>query len=332
MGQILSFFMRNLQPGSDADHPKIPEAYKNTPGAQNPMAALPPSTFQTTRTGQVSSSYKDEETVYSLNKKRTAQLTSGRPALTSDGLPAAIRNVTGAETVPATDKFEASAFAAKSGPVQLGTGNNLNEGRIGIPASGGRHPAILFLVPDSIDADSDIARANKAKFDQLVSAGNVVLALTPRPSPPGNDDMKSPLLGPFYLLSLRAAILDLTLVGLRIDDVTHAISYLVNRADVDPAQISAIGSGHMGLVLLHAGVLDSRLKHITVDHVLSSFQSLVDAPLPIGASEDILPRVLLHYDLPDLKRALGWRLTATDWLDGTQDLSQTSTPLRTLQQ
>ena len=88
----------------------------------------------------------------------------------------------------------------------------------------------------------------------------------------------------------------------------------------------------MGLVLLHAAVLDRRLRHIAIDHVLTSYQSLLDAPLPIGAPEDIIPGVALRYDLPDLARALGSRLTETDALNGTEDLSQTSTPLSSLKE
>ena len=115
-----------------------------------------------------------------------------------------------------------------------------------------------MLVPNSIHGSDAIARANQAKFNALAAQGNVVLALTPRPSPPGTDDMKAPLLGPFYLLSLRADLVGRTLVGLRADDVIRAVDFLTARADVDPAHISAEASGHMGLVLLHAGVLDRR--------------------------------------------------------------------------
>lgn len=81
----------------------------------------------------------------------------------------------------------------------------------------------------------------------------------------------------------------------------------------------------------NAALLDPRLHHISIDHVLTSYRSLVDAPLPIGAPEDIIPGVLLHYDLPDLVRALGPRLTETDPLQGADDLSQASTPLATLE-
>jgi hypothetical protein len=186
-------------------------------------------------------------------------------------------------------------------------------------------------VPNSIEGDSEIERANKTKFNALAAAGNVVLAVTPRPSPPGSDDMKAPILGPFYLLSLRADNLNKTLLGLRTDDAIRAIDYLAGRADVDPLQISAVGSGHLGLVLLHTAVLDARLKHVTVDHILTSYQSLAESPTPIGASEDILPSVLARYDIPDLKLALGSRLTSIEELNGSADLSQTSTPLNTLE-
>jgi cephalosporin-C deacetylase-like acetyl esterase len=329
MGEILSFFMHNLQPGCDAEHPKLPPEYLQLSPA-NPMNNLPASTWQVTPTGQVSSSYKDEQTVFSLNKERAEKLMARRKPLIGAELVSAIQKVAGPDARPGAVRYDANLLEQKSGPIVLAANGYEVEGEIGAPEGVGRHPAVLFLVPDSIRGAGQIASANKAKFDALVARGNVVLALTPRPSPPGTDDMKSPLLGPFYLLSLRADLVGKTLLGLRVDDVIRATDYLAGRADVDPERITVFGSGHMGLVLLHAAVLDHRLRHVTVDHVLTSYRSLAEAPLPVGAAEDVLPRVLLEYDLPDLKRALGSRLTATDWLDGSRDLSQTSTPIDTL--
>ena len=331
MGNILSFFMRNLEPGSDADHPVMPADYLAF-GPENPLASLPRDAFQVTSTGQVSTSFPHCATVFTLNRARAARLIAAhRHPLSRIELAAAIRQETGAEAIPGAAHFDSALLAAGSGPIDLPSDGIDLEGNLALPAAPGRHPAVLFLVPDSIDGDSAIARANKARFDALAARGNVVLALTPRPSPPGTDDMKSPLLGPFYLLSLRADLVGRTLVGLRVDDAIRAVDYLARRADVDPARISALGSGHMGLVLLHAAVLDHRIRRIEIDHVLSSYQSLLDAPMPIGAPEDIIPGVALRYDLPDLARALGPRLTLTDPLQGAGDLSQTSTPLSSLE-
>lgn len=331
MGNIVSFFMRNLEPGADADHPNLPAG--NTPrDAMALLAGVPKNAFQVTPTGQVATSFPGCATVFSLNLKHAATIVPAHlPLIAFDRLRALIREETGADVEPGSSKFDSTLLAANSGPIAFPSAGGLHlEGDLAVPSAPGHHPAILLLVPNSIHGDSPIALANQARFNALAAQGNVVLAITPRPSPPGADDMKAPILGPFYLLSLRADLVGRTLVGLRADDVLRAIDYLANRADVDPARISAEGSGHMGLVLLHAGVLDRRIRHLAVDHVLASYRSLLEAPMPIGAPEDVIPGVLLHYDIPDLVRALGPRVTLTDPLKGTDDLSQESAPLASL--
>lgn len=242
-----------------------------------------------------------------------------------------IREVTAADAKGGSSTFDAKLLAAGTGHLVLPCGDGLVlEGDIAFPANAGRYSAVILLVPDSIHGNSSIAHANLSKFRQLAAAGNVVVAITPRPSPPGIDDMKSPPLGPLYLLTLRVDLAGRTLLGMRIDDVIRAVDYVARRPDVNPAAISAIGSGHLGLVLIHSAVLDPRLKNIQVDHALASYRSLLNAPLTIGAAEDVIPGVLLHYDIPDLTKALGMRLTLTNPLDGKEDLSQDSTPIHVL--
>ncbi len=331
MGNIVSFFIRNLQPGADADHPVVPSG-DNPRAAMALIAGIPKEAFQITQTGQVATSFPGCATVFTLNQKHAARIVPGHPPLIAfDRIGALIREETGAEAKPGESKFDADLLAARPGPLALPSAGGLHlEGDLAIPSTSGRHPAVLLLVPKSIYGPDPIAQANQTKVNALVAQGNVVLAITPRPSPPGTDDMKAPLLGPFYLLSLRADLVGHTLVGLRADDAIRAIDYLAARADVDPGQISAQASGHMGLVLLHVGVLDRRIRHIEVDHVLASYRSLLDAPLPTGAPEDVVPGVMLRYDIPDLVRALGPRLKESDPLKGTEDLSRESTPLRSL--
>jgi cephalosporin-C deacetylase-like acetyl esterase len=331
MGNILGFFMRNLEPGADADHPVIPPEYLQF-GPGNPMAKLGKSALQVTRTGQVATSYPGCATVHSLNLERMEKMIPAkRPLVPEDPLATAIREVAGVDAVPGALKFGADALETRSGTSVLTLDGFGLVGVLAVPKARGRHPAVILLVPDSIAGDSAMDGENKAEFERLAAAGNVVLAFTPRPSPPGWEEMKSPILGADYLLSLRAELVGKTLLGLRVDDVIRATDYLAQRSDVDPGRIIAMGSGHMGLVLMHAAVLDGRLKHITVDHVLESYRSLAEAPLPVGAPEDVIPGVLRLYDVPDLAHALGSRLTEREALAGTDDLSQTSTPLSTLE-
>ena len=104
------------------------------------------------------------------------------------------------------------------------------------------------------------------------------------------------------------------------DDVISAVNFTIHGSTEDPNQITAQATGHLGLVLLHAAVLDPRIKHITIDHTLENYKSLLQAPMPINAPEDILPGVLRRYDIPDLVRDLGPRLTYYNPLPGTADL------------
>jgi cephalosporin-C deacetylase-like acetyl esterase len=333
MGDIVGFFIRNLKPGADASHPILPPPVNGVLGPMGTPTSLPKEALQVTSTGQVATSYPGSETVFTLNRRRAAKIlpVNSRP-LTGQKLAEAIREATETSVRADAPTFDAALLSAKTGDLTLPSSTGIDlHGELYVPSTSGRHPAVILLVPDSINGNRPIDRSNKIRFETLAAAGNIVLAITPRPSPPGADDMKSPILGPFYLLSLRADLVSRTLVGMRIDDVARITDYFASRPDVNPARITATASGHMGLVLLHAAVLDPRLKHISVDHVLTSYRSLIDGPMPIGAPEDIIPGVLLHYDIPDLVRSLGARLTETDLLQGTDDLSQSSTPIATLE-
>jgi cephalosporin-C deacetylase-like acetyl esterase len=332
LSDIVKFFDRNLKQTAGVDPVVVPPAAAIAGGSGETASSLPKDALQVTPTGQVATSYPNAETVFTLNRKRAVLTLPAAPStLKAKELRVMIRHTTGSEALPGAFKPAPELLAAGTGAFVLPSvaGTEL-QGDLSVPSTPGRHPAVLLLVPSSIEENNPIALANKARFDALAAAGNIVLAITPRPSPPGTDDMKSPLLGPFYLLSLRADLVGRTLLGLRVDDVLRASDFLAARTDVDPAQISAVASGHMGLVLLHAAVLDPRLQHVSVDHVLASYRSLLDASLPIGAPEDILPGVLLHYDIPNLVQSLGPRLTETEPLQGPEDLSQSSTPLSTL--
>jgi hypothetical protein len=186
----------------------------------------------------------------------------------------------------------------------------------------GKHPVLLVL-KDSLAAALEPSRAEEIKkFRALADAGTAVLVIAPRPSPPGTEETKASILGPFYLTELRAELVGKTLLGLRVDDVIAAVNFMQGSTTGDPNQISAQASGHLGLVLLHAAVLDPRLKHIMIDHSLESYKSLLEAPMPIDAPEDILPGVLLHYDIPDLIQSLGPRFTLTKTKPGEGALSQ----------
>ncbi|RSL17963.1 acetyl xylan esterase AXE1 [Edaphobacter aggregans] len=331
--QIVAFFLTHLAHSDAAPLLPPPPAPSSSPFAL--PTGISKEAFQVTPTGQVATSYPNAETVHTLNLKRYNALSKPKP-LTIPQLQQAVREVTHATVMPGDAppvNTEAPALASPpEGSVHvrhrftLATASGIDIQAEFYRPSDGKHPALLIL-RDSLDPALESSRGDDIrKLRALADAGTAVLVIAPRPSPPGTEETKSPLLGPFYLTELHSELVGKTLVGLRIDDVISAVNFMSHGTTPDPNQISAQASGHLGLVLLHAAVLDPRLKHITIDHTLESYDSLLKAPMPKGAPEDILPGVVRRYDLPDLVRALGPRLTLNDLLPGTADLGATSNP------
>jgi cephalosporin-C deacetylase-like acetyl esterase len=330
--QIVSFFLTHLA-NSDAA-PILPPP--PTPGTSPfaPPASLPKDALQVTPTGQVSTSYPNSETVHTLTLKRYTALPKPKP-LPEPQLQQTIREVTHATIKPSDPAPVNTQSPPLASPPEgdvhvrhrftLATAPGINiQAEFYRPADG-KHPVLLVL-KDSLDPALEPSRTEEIKkFRALADAGTAILVIAPRPSPPGIEETKASILGPFYLTELRAELVGKTLLGLRVDDVIAAVSFTSEGTTVDPNQITAEASGHLGLVLLHAAILDPRIKHITVDHTLESYKSLLEAPMPIDAPEDFLPGVLRRYDIPDLIKALGPRVTVNP-LPGTADLSVTAIP------
>jgi hypothetical protein len=294
---------------------------------------VPKDAFQVTPTGQVLTSYPDSSSIHTLNLKRYAALSKPKP-LSLTQLQQAVREVTHAgvkpgDTAPVNTQSPPLA-SPPEGDVHvrhrftLATAPGITIDAEFYRPADGKHPALLIL-RDSLDPLLEASRADDIRaLRALADAGTAVLVIAPRPSPPGSEESKASLLGPFYLTELRAELVGKTLLGLRVDDVISSVNFMSGGTTVDPNQLSARASGHLGLVLLHAAVIDPRLKHIAVDHALESYKSLIEAPMPRDAPEDILPGVVRRYDIPDLVRELGPRLTLTDPLPGTADLRVTA--------
>ncbi len=341
--QILKFFADHLHP--DATYakalPPITDPFDekaNPPRKPGEKPVFPPpppaSLTQVTPTGQLSSSYPGVATVFTLNQTRAKTVVTPHPA-TRAALALAIRKVTHATWQPhfkLEDKEPGYGFGSSYLGVSPSGNNELQMGKLNFgPESSsargflishtarGKHDGILLLTHD-FSVNGDPSPALKARMLEFAKDGSTwVLAFEPSPSPVGTEEIKSPIMGKYYLTELRAELVGKTLLGLRVDDVMRATDLLAetlrqasnNQSNPAPLSIreAEADDPHLGLVLLHAAVLDSGIQHVTVTGVLPSYRQLIDTPLPLDASEDMLPGVLLHYDIPDLLKVLGSKVT-----------------------
>jgi len=358
LSQILDFFTLHLHPTPSlntvisteaqrsGETPVLPASAPQRPTGP-PPPVLPTTDTQVTPTGQVSTSYPNTETIYTLNLKRAAEKIPAHHNIALAELQKDVRDVTRVHAQPwsflalPADKCDCRRTEQQHADITELDASALNDpgtnahdlehltlhekdGTL-LPALFVRQEspeprgAVLLLVDDITDrlnnpsSDSSLIQ----KMRTLADEGKEVLVISTRPSPPGTEETKSPVLGTFYLSELRAELTGNTLLGLRLTDVEAAIDFLEfeQRAfhfhpiknPISP--VNAEASGHMALVLLHAAILDLRLTHITLHALPPTYTEYLHQPIPHDAPQDILPGVLLHYDTPDLIRALGPRVT-----------------------
>jgi cephalosporin-C deacetylase-like acetyl esterase len=305
--QILGFFTHWLE-GS------------NAPPTLTALTVPPMKDLLCTPTGQIATSLGGE-TIWSLNKKRAAQIIPRKAPVTATAALSSlhtdiqrdIRNLAHVTAIPGTaapdlkvtGTEQRANYRLESVIVSSVTGSPL-PGYVAIPnkePSPFRLPAVLLL---SSQPWADITAAG-GTLDRLAASGKIVFAPAPLPTPAGSEELKAEVVGSYYLLSLRAMLAGKTLVGLRVDDAIRAVDWLRSQPDVDPKQIEGYGIGSMGVVLLHAAALDAEIAGVTVVKTLVNYRSIVDEQIPQDISESEIPGALLHYDLDDLLLAIGPR-------------------------
>jgi cephalosporin-C deacetylase-like acetyl esterase len=279
--QILAFFTKSLK-GTAPDPPFTPMRLTNT------------ADLIVTPSGQVSTSIGGE-TVQSINRKR-AEMLIHHTAVSKSQLQKDIRQLTGSAVQAGSGTLTVKSMEQRKGyrveTVSLKSdGDTELPGVLITPDRPGLKSAMLMMSSQPLPA---------AGIEELVKANRIVLALQPRPTPVGTESIKSPYLGVFNLLSLRAFLAGKTILGIRVDDAIRALDALVARKDVNPKTIAAYGTGPMGMVLLHTAVLDSRISRLVLEDTLTSYRMIVDQPVHRNVSEVVVPGVLLHYDTSDL--------------------------------
>ena len=299
---IMKFFTLNLKGSSD--EPSFTTIRTPTPTATN-----------VTNSGQVSTEFREPSSVYSLNRKRAESRMAKQIEWTSKGdvpplqsrLRSDIRSLTGASIEPGLANTQVATNATETRSsyrietISMSSDNySTLSGYVAIPnLITSPMPATLMM--DTRPSSSLIVAGGDV--DRLAKAGRIVMVIDARPTPPGTESIKSPYLGAFNLLSLRSFLVGKSIIGLRVDDTIRAIDWLAGRRDVDRNAISVYGSGPLGMVVLHAAVLDTRISRIVVANTLTSYRMIVDQPVHRNVSEVVIPGVLQHYDTTDLLTA-----------------------------
>lgn len=292
---------------------------KNAPDREPEVEVRPetPEDLQCTATGQVATSLGGEN-VFTLNRKHAQALIAAR-----------------SNTAPAADSVIRAArmrtdFAPRTGPVAVSTFGTIaqpgyrieklayeSEPGIVVPSllyipEGGaaRKPALLMV-------DGAGKAGSRAAQEHFAQAGVIVLSIDARGLGETRPDIGT---GDFaryfgdYDDGMSAVMLGKTLAGMRAEDIVRGLDLLSARPDVDAERLSGWGKDAGAVPLLYAAAFDKRLRRVSLEGMLVSYESLVNLRIHRRMFEQVVPGALREFDLPDVVAALAPR---TVWLIDT---------------
>ncbi len=283
-----------------------------------PVTPEPEEILNATPTGQVATSLGGE-TVHSLNLQRVRHL---RPRPNPRELPSQVRELL--HYAPSQARLTVRPFGTitRSGYrieklVYEPEPGIVIPSLLFLPDRPGRLPAILYVHGRGKSAEA----APGGQLEQLTLAGNVVLAPDLRgfgetritSLEAGND---FPRFFGDYHSAMKGLLIGKSLVAMRAEDIARGLDLLAARPEVDPDRIDGVGRDLAAVPLLHAAVLDPRLKRLTLEDMLISYQSVVAVKIHRNIFENVVQGALRSYDLPDLAAALSPRpVTLVNLLD-----------------
>lgn len=283
-------------------------------GLEREFDTVPVEALQSTPTGQVGTSYPDAETIHSLNATLARAMYPRRTAAQATDLAGIVRRRLGVVAVRKAVPHEARGSVAHSG-YRVENFELIPESGIVLPAAvfvpeGGpaKKSAVLYLDPAGAMTDG----GSGGTIEALVREGNIVLAVDPRGY--GRSAPHGRIVGgysPEYSTAMRALLVGRNLPGMQTGDILSAFDFLASRSDVASDRIRLVGKGNAAVPALFAAFLEPRFVHVTEEDAPESYLALVQAKTHRGLLNILVPGVLHDFDLPDVRAALGARLSAS---------------------
>ena len=183
-----------------------------------------------------------------------------------------------------------------------------------IPPSPGRKPAVLVVK----SADTGRHRPTVTRAEQIARAGQVVLEMAPRTSPPEIASEGEGVYPGDWRIAVWANLIGRNLPAMRAHDILRGVDLLAARSEVDPNSIHAEAQGVSGVWLLLAAAADPRIGKIWLDKTPHSLQVALDDSMSTDLWDGVIPGFVLHWDLSDLVKLMGNRQAMwtdpTDWM------------------
>jgi cephalosporin-C deacetylase-like acetyl esterase/pimeloyl-ACP methyl ester carboxylesterase len=258
--------------------------------------------LQVTRSGQVLEDFKGKS-VFDLNRERAAELAADRAAFLTkhkpDAARAVVRKLIGLpETVPEAGLRAVTVRGVARFVYDTEPGVRVPALGFGSKRQVGTEPGPLIVYLH--EAGKAAEAGPGAAIEKLVQAGNAVIAADLRgvgETAPGQPPGKRPN---YFGTDSREAFLGLhlnrPLLGQRVLDVLS----ILKKSGGPKQEVHLVGVGSMGPVALHAAALDERVKSVTLERSVVSWEAVANSPVSHNQLANAVPGALAVYDLPQL--------------------------------
>ncbi len=269
---------------------------------EQPVKVYPNRELLVTRTGRV----EDEPGSRKLYQLILDRLHANRKQGTTEALIEELRRLKiptdgSAPPIKVPEDSEGDGFRVQRIQLESEPGVEI-EVQLYLPHSTGRKQAVLML-----------GRGRSLPLaKRIAKLGRLVLVLEPRGSP-GQDDNR-PYVGE-WLTNTRADQIGLNLPAMRAHDILRGVDFLAARSDVDAGSIRAAARGVGGIWLLLAAAADSRIQKVWLDRTPCRLLDALENTLNTALYDAVIPGFALHWDLDDLRKAMGPRPVL--WTDPT---------------
>lgn len=115
-----------------------------------------------------------------------------------------------------------------------------------------------------------------------------------------------------YRIAATSLHIGRPLPGQRVVDVLTLLDFCDTDARLRGRPVRIAAEGFCGPVVAHAAVLDGRITRAALSRSLRSWRSYLENPLQYDMLSNVVPGALRYYDLPDLVRLSGGRITYMD--------------------
>ena len=309
-----------------------------------PLVALPEATLRCTATGQVNTSFRDEQNLPATYLTEARALAQHRLAHSPEALAAVVRRQLGlggpapaasaTTTADLRDTLHLPNGQAWQSILLRTTGQPPLPARLLWPAGPAAPTRLVLWLPDQ--GMATVLRDSAARLAAYQRQGTAVLLADLRGLGETADlaafnDPK------YYNQEYRPTQLALhlghPLLAQRVADVQTLLGFLRNDGRLQALPILLRADGRAALVALHAAILSpmaakkphsmsndtppppgaapawaSQIEQVQVSGGPPSFQYFLENPMVKDAYSEVLPGVLRYYDVLDLRRALGSRL------------------------